>query len=205
MTASRPTPAASAAPSTANTGRLKEDRLSRQDWLDAGLRLLGQAGPGGIRVDQVCKAMGVTKGSFYWHFQDRRDFLTSLFDFWRARETSGLIRYVEETYDRAEDRIWHVVEFVTLGTYDVAVEVAMRQWGQADDTVRQGLMKVDEERLGFFTRQFRACGFAGDPARTRAISVYSYTLSCGYMLTGESPEQLRARLRAALDMLLNPA
>ncbi|WP_177213063.1 TetR/AcrR family transcriptional regulator [Celeribacter neptunius] len=185
-------------------GRKKEDRLAREDWFDAGLRLLGQSGPGGIRVDQVCKAMKVTKGSFYWHFQDRREFLDSLFDFWRARETSGLIAYVEGHYEVPEDRIWHVVEFVTLGTYDVASEVAMRQWGQSDDMVRAGLTKVDEERLGFFTRQFEACGFSAEAARMRAISVYSYTLSCGYMITGESPEALRRRLRSALDMLLSP-
>ena len=186
------------------SGRRKAERLAKEDWFDAGLRILGQAGPGGLRVDQVCQAMKVTKGSFYWHFGDRRDFLDSLFDFWRRRETSGLISYVEQHYERPEDRIWHVVEFVTLGTYDVATEVAMRQWGQSDATVRAGLAKVDEERLGFFARQFEACGFGADAAQMRAISVYSYTLSCGYMITGESQEALRARLRNALDMLLVP-
>ncbi|MGE4327855.1 MAG: TetR/AcrR family transcriptional regulator [Pseudodonghicola sp.] len=185
-----------------NTGRIKEDRLSKQDWLDAGLKLLGKTGPGGLRIDHVCKAMKVTKGSFYWHFRDRRDFLGSLFDHWRRRETTGLIRHVETTYVRAEQRIWHVVEFVTLGTYDVGTEVAMRQWGQSDPDVRAGLKQVDAERLGFFTRQFESCGFDTEPARLRAISVYSFTLSCGYMLTGETRDALRLRLRQSLDLLL---
>ncbi|GHH00001.1 TetR/AcrR family transcriptional regulator [Pseudodonghicola xiamenensis] len=184
------------------TGRLKEDRLSQQDWLDAGLTLLGQTGPGGLRIDQLCKALKVTKGSFYWHFRDRHDFLGHLFDHWRRRETTGLIRHVETTYNAAPDRIWHVVEFVTLGTYDVGTEVAMRQWGQSDPEVREGLTRVDAERLEFFTRQFEACGFDPEAARLRAISVYSFTLSCGYMLTGETRNQLRLRLRQSVDLLL---
>jgi len=184
-----------------NTGRMKEDRLGRQDWLEAGLNILAQTGPGGLRIDGVCKAMNVTKGSFYWHFQDRQDFLGSLFLYWRDRETTSLIQYVEATYTAPRDRIWHVVEFVTLGNYDVATEVTMRQWGQSDPTIREALKHVDEERLGFFTRQFGAAGFGAEDANLRAISVYSFTLSCGYMLTGEDRDALEKRLRASLDLL----
>lgn len=185
-----------------NSGRMKEDRLGKEDWLDAGLAILGQTGPGGLRIDQVCKAMKVTKGSFYWHFQDRQDFLDTLFAYWRGRETTSLIQHVEERYTQPEERIWHVAEFVTLGDYDIASEVAMRQWSQSDDTVRAGLTEVDAERLEFFTRQFAATGFSPEEARMRAISVYSVTLSCGYMFTGETPEALKQRVRASLDLLL---
>lgn len=184
------------------TGRLKADRVSREDWLTKGLQIIGQTGPGGIRIDQVCRAMKVTKGSFYWHFQDRQDLLDKLFLHWRARETTALIDFVETRYDAPADRIRHVVAFVTFGDYDVATEVAMRQWGQADDKVRAGLQEVDAERLDFFTRQFAALGFGPAEARLRAITVYSLTLSCGYMLTGESREELERRMRASMELLL---
>ncbi|MDK3018405.1 TetR/AcrR family transcriptional regulator [Pseudodonghicola flavimaris] len=192
-------------PPAAGTGRIKADRLSPQDWFDAGIALVARDGPAGLRIDKLCSAMKVTKGSFYWHFQDRQDFLLQLFDHWRRRETTGLIERVEALYSDPVARIWHVVEFVTLGSYDVGAEVAMRQWGHGDAHVRHGLEQVDAERLGFFSRQFEACGFAPDAARTRAISVYAFTLSCGYMLTGESPEALETRLRQGLDLLLAPA
>lgn len=188
-----------------STGRMKEDRLNKSDWLDAGLDLLAQTGPGGLRIDGVCKAMKVTKGSFYWHFQDRQDFLSGLFQHWRDRETTSLIQYVETTYATPRERVWHVVDLVTLGTYDVATEVTMRQWGQSDPKIREGLREVDAERLGFFTRQFTAAGFAPEAASLRAISVYSLTLSCGYMLTGEDKPALEARLRASLDLLFQAA
>lgn len=183
-------------------GRTKEERLSTQEWLDAGLRILGRTGPGGLRIDQVCTALAVTKGSFYWHFRDRRDFCDRLFEHWRQRGTTALVDLVEGAYDDPVARIWHVLEFVTLGDYDVPAEVAMRQWAQSDATVRAALAEVDGERLDFFARQFEALGLTGDQPRLRAIAVYSLTLSCGYMLTGETPKALETRLRASLDLLL---
>ncbi|MGI3166047.1 TetR/AcrR family transcriptional regulator [Pseudooceanicola sp. 200-1SW] len=186
------------------TGRLKEDRLSREDWLETGMALLGKVGPGGIRIARLCDAMGASKGSFYWHFTGREDLLQGLFDYWRQRETSALIARAEADSTRPEDRIWYVVRFVTLGGYDVGCEVAMRQWGQGDPSVHRALEQVDGERLDFFTRQFAATGFSAAEARLRAISTYSLTLSCGYMLTGEDPAALEARLRESLRLLLLP-
>ncbi len=187
---------------SSRSGRVKEDRLSKENWLEAGLKILGQTGPGGIRIDQVCKAMNVTKGSFYWHFQDRQDFLDSLFAYWRGRETTGLIRHVEEHFKRPEDRIWYVLEFVTLGTFDVVTEVAMRQWSQNSEIVHAGLSEVDAERLAFFSRQFAQMGFEGEEARMRAATMYSVTLSFGFMITGESHDELERRIRASYELLL---
>jgi AcrR family transcriptional regulator len=186
------------------TGRLKEDRLSREDWLETGMVLLGKVGPGGIRIALICREMGATKGSFYWHFDGREAFLHALFDHWRRRETSALIQRAEAVSADPRERIWYVVNFVTLGAYDVGCEVAMRQWGHGDPAVRDALQKVDDERLGFFQRQYEACGFTTDAARLRAISTYALTLSCGYMLTSETPEALERRLRQSLTMLQVP-
>lgn len=191
-------------PSPKATGRMKEDRLSRTDWLEAGSRVLTHAGPGGLKIADVCTAIGASKGSFYWHFQGRQDFLRGLFEHWRERETSALIKRAEAACSSPRDRIWFVVEFVTLGGYDVGTEVAMRQWGQSDPSVQSALEQVDAERLDFFSRHFRACGFSEEDARHRAITVYSLTLSCGYMLTGEQDDALERRMRRSLDLLLLP-
>ncbi|MCA0042489.1 TetR/AcrR family transcriptional regulator [Celeribacter litoreus] len=181
---------------------MKEDRLSKEDWLETGLKIFGQSGPGGLRIATVCNAMKVSKGSFYWHFKDRQDFLISLFEFWRKRETTALIVFVENAYSEPRDRIWHVVELVTLGDYDSATELAMRQWGQSDENVSASLEKVDAERIAFFTRQFEASGFDTETAHLRAIAIYALTLSSDYMQTNETKAALEARLQTSLDMLL---
>lgn len=193
--------AAGAAPA-AGPGRRKEDRLSREAWLDAGLSILATAGPSGLRIEPVCRALKVTKGSFYWHFRDREDLLDALLDHWHRRETTGLIERVEAQSPDPEERIRALVNHVTLGAYDVATEVAMRQWAQADARVRAAVAQVDQDRLDFFARQFAAAGFAADDARLRASMLYSVTLACGFLQTGERRGDLSARLAASIALVL---
>ena len=47
-------------------------RLAVDDWIQAGFALLADGGPNALRIDRLCERLGVTKGSFYWHFTDLR-------------------------------------------------------------------------------------------------------------------------------------
>ena len=46
-------------------------RLSRQEWIDAGLKAMARDGVDAVRIERLAAALKVTKGSFYWHFKDR--------------------------------------------------------------------------------------------------------------------------------------
>ncbi len=183
-------------------GPTKPARLSKTDWLDAGLIVLGKKGAGGVRIDAICKELMVSKGSFYWHFRDRQDLMTGLLDYWDSRETTALIKHVEEALTSPAERIWYVVREVTLGDYNVAVEVAIRHWAYQDATIRQRLESVDAQRLAFFTRQFREHGFSQTQASLRAHTVYSIMLVREFMQTGENREDLHARMSASVDLML---
>ena len=45
-------------------------RLSVDDWLQAGYTLIAEDGLQALKIDRLCAGLGVTKGSFYWHFPD---------------------------------------------------------------------------------------------------------------------------------------
>ncbi len=47
-------------------------RTARTSWIDEGLRALAAGGPDTVRIEPLAEALGVTKGGFYWHFDDRR-------------------------------------------------------------------------------------------------------------------------------------
>ena len=66
-----------------------DDRLGKDDWLRAARRALLIRGPNGVRVEPLARDLGVTKGSFYWHFSDRDDLLEALLVEWE-QETSLL-------------------------------------------------------------------------------------------------------------------
>jgi len=61
-----------------------EHRLSVSDWMRAARLALLNSGPDGVRVEPLARALGVTKGSFYWHFRDRADLLEALVAEWEA-------------------------------------------------------------------------------------------------------------------------
>ena len=61
-----------------------EVRLSVSDWMRAARLALLHSGPDGVRVEPLARALGVTKGSFYWHFRDRADLLEALVAEWEA-------------------------------------------------------------------------------------------------------------------------
>ena len=46
------------------------EQLSAGDWISQGLKALAESGFTALKADPLAKAMGVSRGSFYWHFAD---------------------------------------------------------------------------------------------------------------------------------------
>lgn len=69
------------------TRRVKDSPLTESDWVHAATEILVQENVRGIKIDKLCAKLGVTKGSFYWHFRQRSDILTALLKDWRRRAT----------------------------------------------------------------------------------------------------------------------
>ena len=65
-------------------------KLTRTDWLAAALAALLKAGPEGVHVEPLATSLGVTKGSFYWHFEDLQALLSSVIDHWATRMLGGV-------------------------------------------------------------------------------------------------------------------
>jgi AcrR family transcriptional regulator len=65
-----------------------QTRTPRSTWIEAGLAALASGGPDAVRVDLLAKALGVTRGGFYWHFASRQVFLDALLDAWAHRSTA---------------------------------------------------------------------------------------------------------------------
>src|SRR4030081_4116826 len=64
-------------------------------WVDEGLRALAAGGPDAVRIEPLARALGVTKGGFYWHFDDRRALLEEMLDAWERVSIDDVIERVE--------------------------------------------------------------------------------------------------------------
>ena len=72
-------------------------RPSRTDpdaWVDAAYTRFCTEGLGGVRIEAVARDLGATKGSYYWHFADRRALVDAVMARWEFEETD---RYIDES------------------------------------------------------------------------------------------------------------
>ena len=75
-------------------------------------------------IDNIVKLMRVTKGSFYWHFKDRNDFLEHLVTYWDENFTKNVMLHIGEAKGDASERLLELMIFVTrkrLARYDTAI------------------------------------------------------------------------------------
>lgn len=130
----------------------KAPRLTRNDWLMAGLAALAEAGPAALKAEPMARRLGTTKGSFYWHFADVPDFHRQMVDLW----ADGAVDHLAEAL---ADQPTAVAKLRRLGQIvagrvhpvlgDLAVEPAVRAWARGDADVAAALEAVDRARIAF--------------------------------------------------------
>mgnify|MGYP003627736123 CR=1 FL=1 len=175
--------------------RTPKTRLDRDAWLAGALDMLRELGVDGIRVETLATRLGVTKGSFYWHFRDRQDLLGSLPAFWAERQTGPVLAAGTAVAGGPVDRLRAVAEF--LGREDPdRYDNAMRAWAQFDAGVAGTVREIDQRRLAFATEQFRAAGLSVEEAATRARLFYFYDV--GGQIVGDVPAAEAERRRRSL-------
>lgn len=150
--------------------------LTRQDWIDQGLKTLAETGVETVRVEPLAKLMGVTKGSFYWHFKNREDLLAAILQEWVKLQTSSVIKRVEAMGGEAATKLLYLFELAVQD--DGRVENAIRAWATSDLKITAVLAQVDQHRLDYTKDLFLQVGFAPFEAMVRARMVY-------YALVGE--------------------
>jgi AcrR family transcriptional regulator len=151
--------------------------LTRQNWIDRGLEVLAKSGVEAVRVEPLAKLMGVTKGSFYWHFKNREDFLEAILQNWIAAQTNSIIERVDNTDGDAMTKLRYLFELAIED--DGRIENAIRAWSSTDARIANVLEQVDRRRLDYTRDLFLAVGFEPLEAMVRARMIY-------YSLVGES-------------------
>ena len=145
-------------------------QVSRAQWLDQGLRTLAEKGPQFVKIDLLCQELGVTKGSFYHHFNHHADFVSGLLDYWESTHTRQLIEAVAgvaTTHERAE-RLSQLVF-----SKDMRPEVAMRAWGKSHPEVAARVNAVDAQRLEYLTELATSMGVTEVQAKLLARMAYA--------------------------------
>jgi AcrR family transcriptional regulator len=168
-----PTPSA-AAPDPAQPPRRgrAHTRLSAADWERAALEMIAQEGVGALAVEALARRLGVTKGSFYWHFKNRETLLQAALNRWEADDDAELQHHIGTTGDAPRRRLGALFRWVSGEAQAHRIYAALLQ-ALDHPLVRPTMMRVSQRRMDFLETAFREAGLDQDAARHRARLTYA--------------------------------
>lgn len=189
------------AAATADPARVS---LTPDNWIQAATDLLVDQGIDSVRVDVLSKRMGVTRGSFYWHFRDREDLLRSVLQAWRSRATEQVTARFERDHSDPRELVHELFLLPFRGQSAeraARIELAIRAWARRDDIARQAVDEADASRIAYIAQVFSALGFGIAEARQRAFLLYAYEVAESILRQQGSSTQKSER-RALMERLL---
>ena len=178
-------------------------RTPRSSWIDEGLRALAAGGPDAVRIEPLAQALGVTKGGFYWHFDDRRALLEEMLDTWERVMLDEVIESVESEAGDARARLRRLFALAASSGELLRIDLAVRDWARRDQTVAERLRRVDNSRMDYMRSLFGDFCPDEDDVEARCMLAFSLWIGNHFMAAdhgarsrAEVLELIMARLEA---------
>lgn len=157
----------------ARVGHRNETRqnLSAEQWAAAALDAMTAGGLEAVAVEPLARSLGVTKGSFYWHFPNRDALVRAALDLWARQETDDAISGIEDVRDPYE-RI--SLLFKQSNTSYRAGRLYLALAAASDDpVVGEVVRRVSERRLTYLQECYRALGLSESDAKLWSTFAYA--------------------------------
>lgn len=142
--------------------RDRATRLERSDWIRCAMGVLASEGREAVRVEDLAKKLGISKGSFYWHFRNREDLLAAMLDAWESGHVDWNVDEREVHRDPA-GRWAGLVELLSSATKG-SLDVAIFSWAREDEKVGQRVSEIEKRRSAHLEQVFREIGFTSAQA-----------------------------------------
>jgi AcrR family transcriptional regulator len=131
-------------------------RTPRTSWIEEGLKALAGGGPDAVRIEPLAQALGVSKGGFYWHFNDRRALLEEMLETWERVMVDEAIERVEADGGDARAKLRRLFALATSLGELLKIELAVRDWARRDKAVADRIRRVDNRRMEYLRPLFAA-------------------------------------------------
>lgn len=183
-------------------GASEARRLSADDWLEAGYALVADAGVESLKLDRLCSHLGVTKGSFYWHFTDMAAFRSALIRAWAELRDHDRSGFAELPTAPPRERLSHMMASLR-GERQRSLERAMREWARTDPEVAESVRTSDQRVLSAVRRAYQDAGFDAAEADMRANATFAAGI--GFLHLSDLPAEPRmaGQLERFLDLMLH--
>ncbi|MEM6480408.1 MAG: TetR/AcrR family transcriptional regulator [Pseudomonadota bacterium] len=172
----------------------RSTRLSASDWLSAGLKAVAEAGPEALKAEPLAVRLNVSKGSFYWHFNDVPDFHMRLLETWETLSNQQLAALIAEE----AQPVTQLRSLAQALTSPQASEPAIRSWAQSFETASDAVERVDQARLDALHALLRGAGI-----RNMEMARILYAAVIGMTQLGQAaPSDREAAIGSMVDLVL---
>lgn len=158
---------------------MAQARTPRSSWIDEGLRALIRGGPEAVRIEPLARALGVSKGGFYWHFDDRQALLDEMLEAWEQALIDDVAEAIEAKDGDGDERsrLRRLFALATSSSGELAkpvgelmkIELAIRDWARRDEAIAKRLRRVDNTRMSYMRPLFAAICEDEDEVEARCL------------------------------------
>ncbi|MEH6583647.1 MAG: TetR/AcrR family transcriptional regulator [Halioglobus sp.] len=159
----------------------KKERSSRSDWVSSALSLLGEEGVDAVTIDALSVRLGLTKGSFYWHFKGRQELLFAMAESWASTSTRDIHGQLRNSGLTEWEQLGELNRLSTQMGYG-NIDRAMRIWAENSEETRAAVSQADHEILTFIEEKLTRIGLK--PEDARVLSKMSHACSVGLFAVG---------------------
>ncbi|MDA4084368.1 hypothetical protein MHAS_00636 [Mycolicibacterium hassiacum DSM 44199] len=179
----------------------RASRLTVDDWIQAGFAILAEEGIKALKIDRLCSRLGVTKGSFYWHFKDIGSYRSALVEAWGELRDDDRRQFAAVADLPPRERLSAMMAVLVSPRHWV-LERAMREWARTDPAAAASVRAADRRVLSAVRRAFLDYGFDPEEADLRAHATFA--AGVGFLhLAGPAPDpRALARTERFLDLML---
>lgn len=148
-------------------------RTPRGSWIAQGLQALAAGGPDAVRIEPLAQALGVTRGGFYWYFDDRGALLEEMLDRWEQVSVEDVVEQVERGGGTARKKLRRLFALAAESDELLRIDLAVRDWARRDPTVAERLRRVDNRRMEYMRSQIGEFCKDADEVEARCMLVSS--------------------------------
>ncbi|MDW8480177.1 MAG: helix-turn-helix domain-containing protein [Xanthomonadales bacterium] len=185
--------------------RAERSRLGPEDWAEAALDLIAERGVEALTVESLARRLGVTKGSFYWHFPSREALLEAALARWEAREVETVLGPLAAIADPRE-RLRELFRRTSREIKSHRIYAALMRAAQ-HSRVAPVVERVSRRRMDYLMLAFLALGMPRREALHRArLSYAAYVgflqMTLDLQLPRLTPEDYEAYVEHAIATLI---
>ncbi len=153
-----------------NTADRKQ--LQRFDWLLKALEIFIEEGIEAVRITRLADELNVTRGSFYWHFSNRKDLIEALVDYWKNHNTNAIVEAVSSVDSLSEGIFRFFETCLDTQLFDPRLDLAIREWARRSPDIRQQLDLADHLRVQALAEFYQRFDYPMPEAFIRARVIY---------------------------------